>query len=100
MTERAQLQTGKMFRDLDGSVVHLKNIINSICVWTADAALGDGSSGGATHMDNFSKRFTPIVEVVAAVEMTELPASPMVDPEFAFLMNRLPGENARLSHVQ
>jgi len=69
MTERAQLQVGRLFRDLDGTLVHLKGIRNEICIWTSDVPTSEGALGGATHMDNFRRRFLPVPEVRAAVDV-------------------------------
>ncbi len=112
MTQRAELQIGKLFRDLDGSVVHLKSIRNEICVWTAETATCDGAYGGATHMDNFRKRFAPVVEVramadvsvsdhpaVAAEQRPIIQAAPeglSIDDEFSFLLTRLTGDGVQV----
>ena len=57
MTARAQFQTGKIFRDLDGSVVRLESIANDVCIW---ATHGPASQGGATHFENFRRRFRQV----------------------------------------
>jgi len=57
MTARAQFQTGKIFRDLDGSVVRLERVLNDVCVWTSDGPVGEG---GATHIENFRRRFRQV----------------------------------------
>jgi len=64
MTARAQLQIGNLFQDIDGSVVHLRNIINEICIWTADVPTTNGR-GGATHVENFRRRFMPLTTMHA-----------------------------------
>ena len=69
MTERAHLQVGRLFRDLDGTIVHLRGIRNEICIWTSDVPCSDGALGGATHMDNFRRRFLPEPEIRAEIEI-------------------------------
>lgn len=112
MTQRAELQVGKLFRDLDGSVVHLKSIHSDICIWTADSATSEGAFGGATHMDNFRKRFAPVVEVLAMADVSvndhpalaaeqrpiiqAAPEGLSVDDEFLFLLTRLTGDGAQV----
>ncbi len=82
MTARAELQIGKLFRDLDGSLVHLKGIRNEICIWTADIPTSDGAMGGATHMENFRRRFMPVPEAQPEVFVTD----------FTFLASQPAGE--------
>ena len=82
MTARAELQIGKLFRDLDGSLVHLKGIRNEICIWTSDIPTSDGAMGGATHADNFRRRFMPVPEAQTQV----------YDPDFSLLASRPVGE--------
>ena len=98
MTQRAELQIGRLFRDLDGSVIHLKNIKNEICIWTAEGHAYDGACGGATHMDNFRKRFVPVVAVNAAVSVPAVePASISANDELALMVGRLAGDRAQNS---
>jgi hypothetical protein len=98
MTQRAELQIGKLFRDLDGSVVHLKSINNDICIWTAENHASDGACGGATHMDNFRMRFAPLVAVHAAVEFPSMePASLIASDQIALILGRLAGDRAQIS---
>lgn len=69
MTERATLQLGRLFRDLDGTIVHLRGIRNEICIWTSDLPCSDGALGGATHVNNFRRRFVPVPEARAEAEV-------------------------------
>ena len=95
MTQRAELQVGKLFRDLDGSIVHLKSIRNEICIWTADAPTSDGAMGGATHVDNFRARFNPVPESSALCGLSSMSAKPPLDFDFAFVLNRFAEMNAQ-----
>jgi hypothetical protein len=98
MTQRAELQIGKLFRDLDGSVVHLKNIKNEICIWTAENHDSDGACGGATHIDNFRMRFAPVVAVNAAVAVPMMePISISANDELAMMVGRLAGGRAQIA---
>jgi hypothetical protein len=97
MTQRAELQIGKLFRDLDGSVVHLKSINNDICIWTAENHASDGACGGATHMDNFRMRFAPLATVNAALELPMEPASIIASDQIALILGRLAGDRAQIS---
>ena len=88
MTQRAELQVGKLFRDLDGSIVHLKSIRNDICIWTAEGHASDGAVGGATHVDNFRARFNPVPEPAALRDVPLEFVGFATDSEFAMVWNR------------
>ncbi len=88
MTQRAELQVGKLFRDLDGSIVHLKSIRNDICIWTAEGHASDGSVGGATHVDNFRARFNPVPEPTALRDVPLASAGFGTEMDFALVLSR------------
>ncbi len=88
MTQRAELQVGKLFRDLDGSIVHLKSIRNDICIWTAEGHASDGSVAGATHVDNFRARFNPVPEPAALRDVPLELVGFATESEFAMVWNR------------
>jgi hypothetical protein len=83
MTDRTQLQIGRLFRDVDGTLVHLKGILKDICIWTADVPTSDGALGGATHMDNFRRRFMPVPEFWAEARLPVPPLWIPVTPDAA-----------------
>jgi len=77
--------------------VYLKGIRNGICIWTSDVPASDGARGGATHTDNFCRRFMAVPDVPVGdqpVEPARLPivqAAPSdlsIDNEFGFISKR------------
>lgn len=56
--EPGQLQLvapGKVYRDLDGSLVHLLDVRRSLCSWVPVS--GTAATIQVTHVENFRRRF-------------------------------------------
>jgi hypothetical protein len=49
------LVPGRLFRDLDGSLVHLVSVEHDLCSWVPISAAETNQQ--VTHRDNFRRRF-------------------------------------------
>lgn len=52
---KPELEIGGIYRDIDGSLVHLLAVQREICCWTPMGCTSDASQ--MTHRDNFIRRF-------------------------------------------
>lgn len=53
--EMTVVVAGNVYRDLDGSLVHLLNVERDLCQWTA---IAEGPTMvQVTHIENFRRRF-------------------------------------------
>ncbi len=53
--EDGSLRPGRLYRDLDGSLVHLVSVDRELCIWVS-VSRGDRKHQ-VTHRDNFQRRF-------------------------------------------
>ncbi len=49
------LKPGRLYRDLDGSLVHLVSVDHDLCSWVAIS--DSGKKRHVTHRENFRRRF-------------------------------------------
>jgi hypothetical protein len=57
---------GRLFRDLDGSLVHLVSVERDLCSWVA---VSDAEKNRqVTHRDNFRRRFRTFEEGEAEIK--------------------------------
>jgi len=56
------LAPGRLYRDLDGSIVHLVQVDRDLCSWVA---LSDAEKNRqVTHCENFRRRFRSFDDIV------------------------------------